>query len=106
MRCCVGDLAIVVHAPADPTYVGTLVHVVCPAYPNASGVVEVDGVLYRHIGGGQSIAHVWVVETAGRLFILEDGTGVRRVPCSDYCLRPIRDNDGADETLINLELTV
>lgn len=75
MNCKQGDLAVVVRSRVDPSFIGVIVrclrHVV---RPGASTGEMCDGwVTEPSVGGFESTA--------------------------DHCLRPIRDNDGEDETL-------
>lgn len=102
MRCKPGDLAIVVGpGVATPGLAFRLVIVDCPAHP---GDAQPDGL---RIGDG---APAWwcraAVEGATLPFLAEVGdteywavVEVLRRPIADQILRPIRPNDGVDESL-------
>lgn len=106
MRCKAGDLAVVIHSPIDKQYVGTIVNVLYRLYPDERGVVHLNGTDFQHHSGGGTTDPTWAIESLGRQFVLRGGQLANIVPCSDSCLRPIRDGNGVDETLRNLEITV
>lgn len=98
-----GDRAVVVRA-THPRNLGKVVHVIEQVQP-----VNVIGTMVYNVAGQMVIARpddgvVWVVESLGSPFV-----GVRKngeevavmiAPCSDKCLRPLRDTDGTDEALL------
>lgn len=86
MRCRVGDLAVVIRAH-HPENLGRL--------------VKVLRLCANH-------SETWVIETLGSRFVADVGgnlwTGEHALAL-DTSLRPLRDDEGTDETLRNLELT-
>jgi hypothetical protein len=104
MRCRAGDLAVVIRAH-DERNLGKLVRVVeqCQAHPRPGGnpIFMVDGLSYDSEG---YTGVVWLVEVLGAP-LYSCGQLRRRAPAKDTSLHPIRDGEGTDETLRNLELT-
>jgi hypothetical protein len=95
MRCRAGDLAVIIRAK-HPDNLHKLVRVVRAIDPENRDNFDLSG-----MGAG----HKWVIETLGSPFVrgpfrFNDALAL------DTSLRPIRDNDGVDETLLNLELIV
>ncbi len=95
MNCKPGDLAVVVSAGATPEMIGAIVLVkraTVPGEPNEAGTA-----VFRANGPA------WIVEAiSGRIPTrYNDGSLEFSTWRSvlDRCLRPIRDNDGEDETL-------
>jgi hypothetical protein len=85
MNCKPGDLAVVVPPYADRSLLGCFVSVVRIAPPKPFH--SRGGVLYDPgMPGGPG----WIVDATGPNF---------PAAVADSCLRPIRDNDGEDETL-------
>jgi len=110
MRCRAGDLAVI-----TSSYVLSNVDKLVTCV-RLLPLVEREGVRgYEMADPGlfpanQFAGPVWEVESLGSDLTVVDittqkRTGVRRIPVADKDLRPIRDNDGVDETLRNLELT-
>lgn len=104
MRCRVGDLAVVIRA-YDARNLGKLVRVVeqCHSrpWPGGNPIFMVDGLPYDSEG---YTGVVWLVEVLGAP-LYSCGQLQRRAPAKDTSLRPIRDDEGTDETLRNLEMT-
>jgi hypothetical protein len=104
MRCRAGDLAVVIRTH-DERNLGKLVRVVeqCHAHPWPGGnpIFMVDGLPYDSEG---YTGVVWLVEALGAP-LYSCGQLHRRAPAKDTSLRPIRDGEGVDETLRNLEMT-
>jgi hypothetical protein len=108
MRCRAGDLAVVIRA-VQPRNVSILVRVI-----RRLELLEVEGVPCHQVGNDLYRAHpdhpvVWEVESLGRPFLAIRDSGEqeyqRHGAFSDRGLRPIRDGEGVDETLRNLEMT-
>ena len=99
MNCKQGDLAVVVGG--SPRFLGMIVEVIAPA-PLHDFTLP-DG--YPSVGAGRP--GYWIVRSAGRPFQASiqraSGSVGRRAAeygiWDDMYLRPIRDQDGADETL-------
>jgi hypothetical protein len=109
MRCRAGDKAVVIRA-VQPCNLYIFVRVI-----RRLELLNVEGVSCHQVGDDLYRAHpdhpvVWEVESLGRPFLAIRDSGEqeyqRHGAFSDRCLRPIRDNDGVDETLLNLELIV
>jgi hypothetical protein len=111
MRCRAGDLAVI-----TSSYVLSNVDKLVTCV-RLLPLVERDGVRgYEMAGPGlfpanQFVGPVWEVESLGSDLTVVDittqkRTGVRRITVADKDLRPLRDNDGQDETLRNMEMIV
>lgn len=101
MNCKPGDLAIIV-APLHSQNAGVIVEVIRPAFPG--DLMEGGGAKFQPDRPGP----YWLVRTAGRPLLVGGKSRKRRTtwtrevtesPIADSRLRPIRDNDGTDETL-------
>ena len=94
MNCKPGDLAVIVRAVIHPENIGAIVHVVRRVVAG-----EQVGQYVLTGSGGQS----WFVSSRGRplLWKLDSGETVYVAErfIGDEFLRPIRDQDGEDETL-------
>lgn len=98
-----GDRAVVIRA-TNPRNLFKIVHVVDQIFP-----INVAGTMVYDAAGNLVIARpddgvVWVVESLGSPFIATRKNGQELpamiAPCSDKCLRPLRDTDGPDESLL------
>ena len=111
MRCRAGDLAVILRSDAAEN-VGRFVTCVSllplTERQGIAGFIDPEGRLYPAL---QFSGSVWLVETCGGDLTVIDLMTQRKYPTqavivADNDLRPIRDNDGVDETLLNLEFIV
>lgn len=98
LRCKPGDLAVVVYAPITPEMIGKFVLVERLA---VDGEKCLDGPGVYVLGGDAS----WIIVSATNGGLLPTRTVGGRIlylkvrSMADICLRPIRPNEGEDETL-------
>lgn len=103
MNCKQGDLAVIVSSivPNSPN-IGKIVRVVCPSNGNKTPIggkyAEVDGKPWVR----RTDEFLWFVESESNLHTMTvSGKAItfKYGPFADKNLRPLRDNDGEDETL-------
>lgn len=96
MNCKPGDLAIIVNAKANPSLNGRIVKVLRRAVPGEIFVMDGVGVRLR-----EDRAKSWIVESDRPMPFLSSPRVLftKTRPVQDAHLRPIRDNDGEDETM-------
>ena len=98
MNCKPGDLAVVVRSNFGNC--GKLVRVIGPSPLNGKPL----GTKAEIAGGKFQVksypsAFSWVIEALGQPLVKESGKSYQICPAGDHHLRPIRDQDGQDETL-------
>lgn len=91
MNCKQGDLAVIVYSPSNPLNIGRFVRCIQLVPERGS----VDG-RHWYVPVGTV---TWLVETDGSPITWGPHGYVQRRAYADHCLRPIRDNDGEDQTL-------
>ena len=91
MNCKPGDLAVVIGGAFSPQNIGAIVKVI-KLLPNG-------GVLDGKAWFPTSSCPTWLVESCGKKLTWGHHKPSLRRAYSDRCLRPIRDQDGDDETL-------
>lgn len=92
LNCKPGDLAVIVVSPETPENVGKIVRCI----RRITEAEPVDGMTWT---ASTSNTWTWLVETEGSRLLWGIYGQVPRRAYADHCLRPIRDQPGADETL-------